>query len=104
MNENMLYRRGAGEDMLSILGYGCMRFTKKGTGIDLDKAEREVMRAIRGGGPGVVAREARPHGGERGRVRQGARDAAARRARMSRRLDGGGQGAEVPAWPAPERE
>ena len=49
MNENMLYRRGAGEDMLSILGYGCMRFTKKGTGIDLDKAEREVMRAIRGG-------------------------------------------------------
>ncbi|MDO4371782.1 MAG: aldo/keto reductase [Clostridia bacterium] len=49
MNENMLYRRGAGEDTLSILGYGCMRFTKKGTGIDLDKAEREVMRAIRGG-------------------------------------------------------
>ena len=49
MNENMLYRRSAGEDMLSILGYGCMRFTKKGTGIDLDKAEREVMRAIRGG-------------------------------------------------------
>ena len=49
MNENMLYRRGAGEDMLSILGYGCMRFTKKGAGIDLDKAEREVMRAIRGG-------------------------------------------------------
>ena len=49
MNENMLYRRGAGEDMLSILGYGCMRFTRKGAGIDLDKAEREVMRAIRGG-------------------------------------------------------
>ena len=49
MNENMLYRRGAGEDMLSILGYGCMRFTKKGASIDLDKAEREVMRAIRGG-------------------------------------------------------
>ena len=45
MNENMLYRRGAGEDMLSILGYGCMRFTKKGTGIDLDKAEREVPAA-----------------------------------------------------------
>ena len=23
---------------LSILGYGCMRFTRKGAGIDLDKA------------------------------------------------------------------
>lgn len=45
----MQYRRGAGEDMLSVLGYGCMRFTRRGTGIDIDKAEKEVMAAIRGG-------------------------------------------------------
>ena len=30
---------------ISILGYGCMRFTKKGAGIDFDKAEKEFMRA-----------------------------------------------------------
>ena len=45
----MQYRRGAGEDMLSVLGYGCMRFSRKGGAIDIDKAEREVMAAIRGG-------------------------------------------------------
>lgn len=32
-----------------MLGYGCMRFTKKGGSVDLDKAEREVMAAIRAG-------------------------------------------------------
>jgi uncharacterized protein len=31
------------------LGYGCMRFIGKGTGIDLEKAEAELMEAIRGG-------------------------------------------------------
>ena len=30
---------------ISILGYGCMRFTTKGNKIDLDKAESEIMRA-----------------------------------------------------------
>ncbi len=35
--------------MLSALGYGCMRFTRKGGGIDIDKAERELMAAIDGG-------------------------------------------------------
>lgn len=49
LNPNMKYRPGAGGDMLSALGYGCMRFTRKGGGIDLDKAEREVMAAIDGG-------------------------------------------------------
>ena len=34
---------------LSILGYGCMRFTRKGAGIDLDKAEQEVLAAIDAG-------------------------------------------------------
>ena len=43
LNPNMQYRRGAGEDMLSVLGYGCMRFTKKGNQVDLDKAGEELM-------------------------------------------------------------
>jgi len=47
LNPNMQYRRGAGGDMLSALGFGCMRFTRKGGGIDFDKAEAELMEAIR---------------------------------------------------------
>ena len=49
LNPNMQYRPGAGDDMLSVLGYGCMRFTRKGSGIDMEKAERELMAAIDGG-------------------------------------------------------
>ena len=30
---------------ISILGYGCMRFTKSGGGIDFEKADKEFMRA-----------------------------------------------------------
>jgi predicted aldo/keto reductase-like oxidoreductase len=45
----MQYRNGCGDDRLSILAFGCMRFTKKGTSIDLDKADREVMEAFRSG-------------------------------------------------------
>jgi len=48
-NPDMQYRRGAGGDMLSVLGYGCMRFTKKNGQADIDKAEGELMRAIDGG-------------------------------------------------------
>ena len=48
-NTGMQYRPGAGGDMLSVLGFGCMRFTKKGGGIDLEKAGRELMCAIDGG-------------------------------------------------------
>ncbi len=33
-------------DELSILGYGCMRFTRKGTGIDQEKAESELKAAM----------------------------------------------------------
>ncbi len=45
----MQYRKDkAGQD-LSILGYGCMRFTKNGNKIDLEKAEREIMAAIDAG-------------------------------------------------------
>ena len=45
----MQYRNDKQGRPLSILGYGCMRFTRKGTGIDLDKAEQEVLAAIRAG-------------------------------------------------------
>ena len=36
-------------DMLSILGYGCMRFSRKGTGIDKEKTEKEILAAIDAG-------------------------------------------------------
>jgi len=45
----MQYRKDKKGNDLSILGYGCMRFTKKGRSIDLDKAEKEIMTAIQGG-------------------------------------------------------
>lgn len=45
----MQYRKDKKGNDISLLGYGCMRFTRKGGGIDIDKAEREVMAAIRGG-------------------------------------------------------
>ena len=45
----MQYRKDKKGRDISLLGYGCMRFTKKGNSIDIDKAEREVMAAIRGG-------------------------------------------------------
>ena len=42
----MNYREDRKGEKLSLLGYGCMRFTKKGNSIDIDKAEKELMRAI----------------------------------------------------------
>lgn len=45
----MQYRKDRSGNELSILGYGCMRFTKKGSEIDLDKAEQELMYAIEHG-------------------------------------------------------
>jgi Predicted oxidoreductases of the aldo/keto reductase family len=45
----MQYREGRHGEQISVLGYGCMRFTRKGGGIDLDKAEREVMAAVGAG-------------------------------------------------------
>ena len=36
-------------DKLSALGYGCMRFTKKGAFIDQEKAEREMLHALENG-------------------------------------------------------
>ncbi len=45
----MKYRKDRNGEDISILGYGCMRFTKKGGRIDLDKAESEIMTAIESG-------------------------------------------------------
>lgn len=45
----MQYRQNKTNENISLLGYGCMRFSKKGTGIDIDKAEQEVMAAIKAG-------------------------------------------------------
>ncbi len=42
----MEYRKNKKGELISLLGYGCMRFSKKGGGIDVDKAEREITRAV----------------------------------------------------------
>ena len=43
----MQYRKDRLGNDISILGYGCMRFTKKGIGsTDLEKTETELLRAI----------------------------------------------------------
>mgnify|MGYP002861429360 CR=1 FL=1 len=36
-------------EALSVLGFGCMRFPKKGNGIDMAETEREIMEAYRNG-------------------------------------------------------
>ena len=45
----MQYRNDKYGNPLSILGFGCMRFSKKGNAIDIDKAEKEIMTAYRNG-------------------------------------------------------
>ncbi len=45
----MQYRKDRHGNDLSILGYGCMRFSKKGSGIDIDKTEKEILAAIEAG-------------------------------------------------------
>ena len=45
----MQYRKDKYGNDVSILGFGCMRFTQKAGRIDLDKAEREILAAIDGG-------------------------------------------------------
>ncbi|MBQ4362781.1 MAG: aldo/keto reductase [Oscillospiraceae bacterium] len=45
----MQYRNDRYGEPISILGYGCMRFTKKGRNIDKDKAEKEIMLAYEKG-------------------------------------------------------
>lgn len=45
----MKYRSDRYGNPISQLGYGCMRFTKKGNSIDFDKAEKEILLAIEKG-------------------------------------------------------
>jgi len=45
----MLYRKDRRGTEISQLGYGCMRFTRKGGGIDYEKAEREILLAMERG-------------------------------------------------------
>ena len=45
----MQYRKDRKGNELSILGYGCMRFTRKGNGIDIPKTEQELLAAFRAG-------------------------------------------------------
>ncbi|MBO6108120.1 MAG: aldo/keto reductase [Eubacterium sp.] len=45
----MNYRMDRHGEPISILGYGCMRFSKKGNSIDIDKAEKELRAAIDAG-------------------------------------------------------
>ncbi len=45
----MQYRKDKYGRELSVLGFGCMRFTKQGNTLDLDKAETEIMAAYRAG-------------------------------------------------------
>ena len=45
----MEYRNDRNGEKLSILGFGCMRFTKNGNAIDIDKAEKEIMAAYNAG-------------------------------------------------------
>lgn len=45
----MNYRKDRYGNNLSVLGYGCMRFSRTGNKIDIDKAEQEIMAAFRGG-------------------------------------------------------
>ncbi len=43
----MQYRKGCDGEDLSILAFGCMRFTRSNGKPDLEKAEQEIMEAIR---------------------------------------------------------
>ena len=45
----MQYRKDRYGRELSVLGFGCMRFTKKGNALDIDKAEKEIMAAFHAG-------------------------------------------------------
>lgn len=42
----MQYRKDKYGNDISALGYGCMRFTKKGNSADLDKAEKEDRKSV----------------------------------------------------------
>jgi len=45
----MQYRNNKRGEQISVLGYGCMRFTKTAAGTDIDKTEKELMLAYQKG-------------------------------------------------------
>ena len=45
----MNYRTNKKGEQISVLGYGCMRFSKTGRSIDIDKAEKEIISAFNKG-------------------------------------------------------
>ena len=45
----MKYRSDKYGNQISVLGYGCMRFTQKAGKIDVEKAENEIMTAYNAG-------------------------------------------------------
>ncbi len=45
----MKYRNDKHGEPISILGYGCMRFTRNGKNIDFEKAEKELLQAFNNG-------------------------------------------------------
>ncbi|SFC90033.1 aldo/keto reductase [Butyrivibrio sp. YAB3001] len=45
----MEYRSNKNGEPISILGYGCMRFTTKGGSIDIEKTEKEIMASYHNG-------------------------------------------------------
>lgn len=45
----MKFRNDKNGNQISQLGYGCMRFSKKGAAIDFEKAESEVLEAYKNG-------------------------------------------------------
>ena len=45
----MNYRNDKYGNPLSILGFGCLRFPKNGSKIDMEATERQIMAAIRAG-------------------------------------------------------
>ena len=45
----MQYRKNKKGDDISLLGYGCMRFSTKAGRIDLEKAEKEILAAFESG-------------------------------------------------------
>ena len=45
----MQYRKNKKGEDISILGYGCMRFSTKAGRIDIDKAEKEILAAVEAG-------------------------------------------------------
>ncbi len=47
--DRMKYRKDRNGNDISLLGYGCMRFSRKGGGIDIDKAEKEILKAYEAG-------------------------------------------------------